>query len=115
VHVEGVLEVGEHVIGGHVGKRFDFRPDLAAARPEPVDAESAGELGDPRADGVVLAERVEPFVDAREDVLVNVLGVLRRQAEGLDGDRVDVAGEALDELAPGLVVAAAAAGDQGSV
>jgi hypothetical protein len=115
VHVEGVLEIGEHVLGGDVGERFDVRADLAPARAEPVDAESAGELRDPGADGVVLSERVEPLVDACEDVLENVLGILRRQPEGLEGDRVDVAREALDELSPGLVVAVAAAGDQGTV
>ena len=47
----------------------------------------------------------EPLVDAHEDVLEDVLGVVLGQAEALDGDRVDVAREALDELAPGVVVA----------
>ena len=38
-----------------------------------------------------------------------------RQPEALDGDRVHVAGEPLDQLAPGFVVAVTAAGDEGGV
>ena len=64
---------------------------------------------------VVVAERAEPLVDAGEDVLEDVLGVLLAQAEALDRDRVDVAREALDQLAPGIVVARAAAGDERGV
>ena len=54
------------------------------------------------------------LVDAREDVLEHVLGIVRRKPERLDGDRVDVAREALDELVPrGLVAGTAARDDFG--
>ena len=52
------------------------------------------------------------LVRAGEDLLEDVLGVGRGQPVRLNGDRVDVAREALDELAPGIVVACAAAGDE---
>ena len=52
------------------------------------------------------------LVDAGEDLLEDVLGVVRRQPERLEADRVDVAREPLDELVPGGLVAAAAARDE---
>ena len=52
------------------------------------------------------------LVGAGEDLLEDILRVVLGEAERLDGDRVDVAGEALDELAPRVVVALAAAGDE---
>ena len=54
----------------------------------------------------------EIHVRAREDLLEDVLRVGLRQSERLDRDRVDVAGEALDELTPRVVVPLAAAGDE---
>ena len=109
--VECLLELCEDVFAGLVGQPFLGRL-LARARAEAVDAEAAGELGDPGAEGLVVAERVEPLVDAREHLLEDVLGVVRREAEGLHGDRVDVAREAVDERAPGRLVAVPAAGDE---
>src|SRR5207253_2128258 len=52
------------------------------------------------------------LVRAREDLLEDVLRVVLGQPEGLDGDRIDVAGEALDQAVPGVAVAASAAGDE---
>ena len=84
------------------------RPARAARRPaprvagaDPVDALAARQLRDPRPQGVRVAQRAEPVEDAREDLLEDVLGVVRVEAERLRGDREDVAGEALDELVPG--------------
>ena len=51
-------------------------------------------------------------VHPREDVLEDVLGVLLREPETANRDRVDVAREALDELVPGLGVALATARDE---
>ena len=85
------------------------------ARAEPVDADPARQLRDPRPHRVVVPERAEPLVDAGEDVLEDVLGVLLAEAEALHRDRVDVAREALDQLTPGVVVARAAACDERGV
>ena len=54
----------------------------------------------------------EILVRAGEDLLEHVLGVRVGRPERLDRDRVDVAGEAIDELAPRVVVSRAAAGDE---
>src|SRR5919204_4653858 len=48
------------------------------------------------------------LVGACEDFLEDILGVVGAQAETLPDDRVDVAGEAVDELAPRRLVACAA-------
>ena len=74
---------------------------LASARAQAVDAGAAGQLGEPRAEGLVVPQPVEMGVDAREDVLEDVLRVVLGEAEALRADRVDVAREALDELVPG--------------
>ena len=68
-----------------------------------VDAETPRQLGEPRADRVVVAQLVELLVRAREHFLEDVLGVVLWQAKPLDDDRVDVAREAVDELAPGVL------------
>jgi hypothetical protein len=115
VHVECVFEVGEHVLGRDLGQRLDVGSHLLAARPEAVDADAAGQLRDPGTNGIVVAQRVEPLVHTREHVLEDVLRVLRRKPKSLDRDGVDVAGKALDQLTPGLVVALSTAGDQGGV
>src|SRR5207247_9797334 len=81
-------------------------------RAKPVDTQAAGELGEPRPDSRVVTQRVQVFVGTREDLLEDVLGVRLRQAKGLDRDRIDVAGEALDEIRPGLLVALPAPRDQ---
>jgi len=88
---------------------------LAGRRTQPVDAEPPRQLRKPGPDGRVVPELVEVLVGAREHLLEDVLRVLRREPEGLDGDGVDVAGEALDKLPPSIVVAFTAAGDEGGV
>jgi hypothetical protein len=111
VHVECLLELREHVLGRLVGWPV-LGGLLPRAGAQAVDAKAAGELGDPGPQRLVVAERVEPLVDAGEHVLEDVLRVMRRQAESLYRDRVDVAREAVDELAPGGLVAVAAAGNE---
>ena len=49
------------------------------------------------------------LVDAGEDLLEDVLGIVLREPEGLDADRVDVAREPLDELVPRCLVPVPAA------
>ena len=77
-----------------------------------VDAEPSGQLREPRPQRVVVAEAVETLVRAHEDVLEDVLRLGIRKPEALEGDAVDVAGVALDELRPGRLVARAAARDE---
>ena len=52
------------------------------------------------------------LVDAGEDLLEDVFGVVRREPERLEADRVDIAREPLDELVPGGLLAVAAARDE---
>src|SRR3954447_18539515 len=105
--VEGLLELAEHVVRCRVlhcvGRLF------ARAGPEAVDAQAARQLCDPWAEGLVVAQRIEALVDPGEHLLEDVLGVVLWEAEGLHADRVDVAREAVYELAPRVVVARAAA------
>jgi hypothetical protein len=91
VDVERLLDLREHVLVGRIGQLFGVGGDLARAGAEPVDAEAARQLGDPGTDGLVVTQGVEPFEDAREDVLEDILGILLGEPEGLDADRVDVA------------------------
>src|SRR5437870_2268112 len=49
---------------------------LSRARAQAVDADTPGELGDPGLDRLVAAERVEPLVDLRKDLLEDVPGVV---------------------------------------
>jgi hypothetical protein len=90
VHVERFFELGEDVVRRRLRHLLGVGGELPRAGAQAVDAETASELRDPGADCLVVAERVEPFVDAREDFLEDVLGVLLGKAESLDGDRVDV-------------------------
>src|SRR5437868_4233723 len=85
---------------------------LSCARSQPVDADAAGELGDPGLDRVVAAQRAEPLVDLREDFLEDVLGVVLPEPKPLRRDRVDVTREPLYERRPRLLVAVAATGDE---
>jgi MFS family permease len=85
---------------------------LTRAEPQPVDREPSGQLGQPGPDRGRVAKLVEPLEGASEDLLEDLLGVGFAKLEGRRRDREDVAGEALDELAPGPLVAAAAAGDE---
>jgi len=115
VHVERLLELRENIVGGLIREVADLGLGLTCARAHAVDAEAPRELSDPGANCIVVAERVEPLVDPREHVLEDVLRVVRRQPEALDCDRVDVTREAVDKLAPGLVIAFTAACDEGGV
>ena len=83
----------------------------ASARSD-VDRDPAGQLREPRPDRAVVAQPVELLVGAREDLLEGVLGGMLGERERAREDRVHVAGEALDEQLPGVVVARAAAGDE---
>src|SRR4051794_5837425 len=94
--------------GGHRLRQRLGRPGGAQA----VDAQAAGELAEPRPDGGVVAQAVEALVGAGEYVLEDVLGVRVAQAVGAGGDRVDVAGEALDQQSPGRLVTGAASPDE---
>jgi hypothetical protein len=85
---------------------------LARAGAEPVDAEPPRELREPGPDGGVVPQLVEVLVRAREHFLEDVLRVGLGQPERLDRDRVDIAREALHQLAPRLLVAGAAARDE---
>src|SRR5262245_33256558 len=96
----------------HFGRLDHVLWMLLGASPQPVDTEAPGQLGEPRPDRVVVPELVEMLVGPRENLLKHVLCVVLRQLERLDGDRVDVAREALDELVPGFLVAGAAARHQ---
>src|SRR5919198_1093909 len=101
---ERLLAAGEQLLVGDGA--------LARAGPQPVDAEPARQLGEPGAEGGVVPELVQVLVRTREDLLEDVLGVRLRQPEGLHGDGVDVAREALDQLVPRLLIACPAAGDE---
>ena len=94
-------------LGGFLVRRL-----LAGRGPTHIDAEPPRQLGEPRLDRLVLAQVAQPLVGAREYFLVDVFRVGIAETEALNRDRVDVTGEAVDELAPGVLVAVTAAGDQ---
>src|SRR6266516_1145258 len=77
-----------------------------------VDAEPPRELGQPGLNRRVVAQAVEVLVGAREDLLEDILGGVLGEPETLDGDRVDVAREPFDELAPGVLISGPATGDE---
>src|SRR3954469_9651401 len=110
--VERLVDPSDRVLVGVGCKLALLGCLLARARPQPVDAGPAGELREPRLDGLVATERVEPLVGFREDLLEDVLGVLVAKPKALTRDRVDVTGETLDESGPGRLVACAATGDE---
>src|ERR671918_1300782 len=101
-----------HGLVGAAGHRLRVDDLLAGARADPVDARAARELADPGPDRLVGAELLEVLVRAREDLLEDLLGVLLAEPVRLAADGVDVPREARDELAPRVLVAAAAAGDE---
>ena len=84
---------------------------LANRGAKPVDAEPAGQGREPGPERIVVPQRVQTLVGAGEGVLEHVVGVGFGEPEGL-GDRVDVAGVALDELPPGVRIAGSAACDE---
>ena len=69
-------------------------------------------MGDPGPDGIGVAQPVEPRVDLLEHFLEDVLGIGTLEIEALNANRVDVAGEPLDEDVPGLAAVVAAASDE---
>ena len=73
--VESLLQLREDVHCGRVGELL-LAGLLAGAGSEAVDAETTGELRDPRAQSLVVAEGVEPLVDSGEDLLENVFRVV---------------------------------------
>ena len=103
-----MIELGERLVVSAV----DFLVGSTRPGAELVDAQAPRQLRDPRPDGTVVTELVEALVRSREHLLEDVLGIGVREAVALDSDRVDVAGEAFDEVRPCLLVAGAAARDQ---
>ena len=100
--------MGEDLVLSSLLGQLLGRRTLPATRAQPVDAEPARQLGDPRADRLVAPQPVQVLVHAREDLLEDVLRVVLREPEGLDADRVDVAREAIHQLVPrGLIPTAA--------
>ena len=117
MHRERLLDLLECLlVGGFLGIRsLELGWVLARARAEPVDATPPRQLADPGPEGIVGAQRVQSLVRPGEHVLEDVFRLVGRQPEALGRDRIDVAGEPLDELAPCVLVARAAAGGQRSV
>ena len=85
---------------------------FAGLSAQPVEADAPGDLRDPGPERIVIPQCAQPLVDPQEHLLERILGVVLGEAEALDGDCVHVAGEALDELVPGFVVAGPAPRDQ---
>ena len=108
-YLEGLLDVAQ-VARALLGRRP--RAGTSRLRSDRVEAAPPRELRDPGPQRGVVAQAVEPRVDAGEDVLEDVLGVLVAQPEAADGDRVDVPRVALDELVPRVRVAGATAADE---
>ena len=113
MHGQGVVQPRDRVVG--VGDLDLVVELLGRAGPQPVDAEPPRQLREPGSNRVVVPQLVQVLVGASEDLLEDVFCVMLRHLEALNRDRVDVAGEAVDQLAPGVVVAGAAPGDQLSV
>src|SRR5919109_663286 len=113
-HVESLVQL-RHVVVGGVEEWLDFLRTLPSESAQAVDAQPAGELREPRTNGGVVAEPVEPLVGAREDLLEDVPRVLPREPECLARDRVHVARDPLHELPPCLVLPGSAAGHERSV
>jgi hypothetical protein len=112
VYVVRCLELGDQIVCGDARERVFVGGLLPRARPEAIDAQTPRELTDPGADGLVVAQIAKPLVDAREDLLEDVLRVVLGKPERLGCDRVDVPREPIDECAPGCLVAAPTAVDE---
>ena len=89
-HRHRVVELAEHVVDLPL-VRVGVRRRVAGVQAQPVDAEPARELGEPRPDGVVVPQLRQPLERAGENLLEDVLRVLLRQPEAAPADRVDVA------------------------
>ena len=77
MNVERGLDAVISGVGCRILGEFPAR-HLASAGAQAVDRDAPGQLGDPRADRVVVAQRVQVGVRPREDLLEDVLGVLFR-------------------------------------
>jgi aquaporin TIP len=110
VHGERVVQARKGVFGDVC--RLFFRDLLTRRGALRVDAEAPRELREPGFDRLIVAQIAQALVGAREHLLEHVLGVGLPEAEALDGNCVHVPGEAVDELAPGILVAGAAARDK---
>ena len=109
VHRQRLVEAREPVVDA---VRDVVHRNLAPRPAERVDRAVAGRLRDPRPQRVAVAEGVEPFEDAREHLLEDVLGVVRIEPVDARDDRVDVPPVAVDERLPRGLVARAAAADE---
>ncbi len=109
-NVHRLLDVHEPVRRASSSSPSSAAP--TACRRDPVEAETPRHLRDPRPDRLVVPQRPEPLVDAKERVLEDILGVRLGEPEPAHGDRVHVPRVPLDELAPRRLVACAAAGDE---
>ena len=110
VDVEGFVERRDRVVDAR--RLGDLARLLACAGADRVQAQPSRQLGQPGPDRRVVPKLRQVLVRAGEDLLEDVLRVGLGEAKRLDGDRVHVAGEAIDELAPRVVVSRAAAGDE---
>ena len=111
VYRKGLVDLGEGVFAGRGVDRL-LGQLLAAARAQLVHAEAAGEGPDPWPHRVVVAQVIQALVRAREHLLEDILGIVLLKPVDPHRDRVHVAGEAVDQLLPGLLVAVSTAGDQ---
>src|SRR6476469_9454503 len=106
VNRERLVELRERLVevaGLHVLRRH-----LPAVQADPVDARPPRQLCEPGPERVVVPQPLEVGVDAGEDVLEHVFGVVLAEAEPLRADGIDVAREALDGVVPGRRVPGAA-------
>src|SRR5436305_781579 len=111
---QSLLEAVELVVGSRLDalELGDVEDRLARRGAQPVDRYAPRQLGEPRPDRAVVAQARELLVGACEDLLEGVLRRMCREGEPAREDRVHVAGEALDEQRPGVVVACSAASDE---
>ncbi len=107
---EGLVEGRDRVVDAR--RLGDLARLLARSGTHRVQAEPPRQLRQPGTDRGVVPQLRQVLVRAGEDLLEHILGVGLGQAKRLDGDRVHVAREAIDELAPRVVVSRAAAGDE---
>ena len=113
-HGQSLLEAVELVVGGRLDalELGDVEGRLARGGAQPVDRDAPRQLRQPRPDRAVVAQAGQLLVGAYEDLLEGVLRRMRGEREPAREDRVHVAGEALDEQRPGVVVACSAASDE---
>ncbi len=76
--IHRLLEVREPRVSGDL--ELAVARGVPPCRGDPVEAQTPRHLGDPRPDRLVVAERLEPLVDAKERVLEDILGIRLRVA-----------------------------------